>query len=280
VKSMIRFIFSLLSVLALLGLPGQARAGFSLGISPVRWEASGKPGETVRNVVKLRSGAAAKQDVKVTVCDWTLTEDGAPVFDQPGSMAASAAAWVRLEPDALSVYPRQEKMVRVSIAIPSTISPGSYRAALLFEAPGADQKNGEEGAANVFIRGRLALPIYITVGDARPDGEILGIAWHDIPGRGLTLALRVRNGGNAHLRTGGFFSARSQSKSTFEGIVAEVPILPGQTRWVPMEFQEENPPPGAALDLTLHIDLGRGEREFKENVQSIGKGEGTGPKSP
>jgi hypothetical protein len=276
VKRMTWLTFLLLSFLA---LPFSAYAGFSLGISPVRWEAAGKPGETVRNVVKLRSGAAAKQEVKVTVCDWTLTEDGTPVFDKAGSIADSAAAWVRLEPAQLSVYPRQEKMVRVSVEIPSTVSPGSYRAALLFEPPAVDQKGGE-GAANVFIRGRLAFPIYVTVGDARPDGEILATAWHEVPGRGLTLALRVRNGGNAHLRTGGFFSARLQSKSTFEGIVAEVPILPGQTRWVPMEFQGENPPPGAALALTLHIDLGRGEREFKENVHSVEKGEGTGPKSP
>ncbi len=276
---MIIFIFSLLGLLALLALSLQAWAGFSLGISPVRWEAEGKPGETVRNVVKLRSGAGAMQNVQVTVCDWTLTEDGAPVYDKAGSMADSAAAWVRLEPDQLSVYPRQEKMVRVSVAIPSTVPPGSYRAALLFESPDAGQK-GKEGAASVFIRGRLAFPIYVTVGDARPDGEIVESAWHEVPGKGLALALKIRNGGNAHLRTGGFFSCRSRSKSTFEGIVSEVPILPGQTRWVPMEFQGESPPPGADVDLTLHIDLGPGEREFKHNVQSVEKREGTGVKSP
>ncbi|HYA02450.1 MAG TPA: hypothetical protein VEI04_04975 [Syntrophobacteria bacterium] len=272
--------FALLSLLPLVALPVQARAGFSLGISPVRWEAAGKPGETVRNVVKLRSGAGAMQDVKVTVCNWTLTEDGAPVYDEAGSMTDSAVAWIRLEPDAFSVYPRQEKLVRVSVEIPSIVPPGSYRAALLFEPPSPDHKVDVEGTASVFIRGRLAFPIYVTVGDARPDGEILESAWHEITGKGLTLALKIRNGGNAHLRMSGFFSCRSRSKSTFEGIVAEVPILPGQTRWVPMEFQGESPPPGADLDLTLHVDLGRGEREFKHNVQSVEKQEGTGLKSP
>ena len=274
-----RIIASLLvSLLALIALPLQARAGFSLSISPVRWEAAGKPGETVRNVVKLRSGAGAIQNLKVTVCDWTLAEDGAPLYDKAGSMAESAVAWVRLQPDELSVYPRQEKVVRVSVEIPSTVPPGSYRAALLFEPPGAEQK-GVEGAASVFIRGRLAFPIYVTVGDARPDGEIIETAWHEVPGKGLTLALKIRNGGNAHLRMSGFFSGTSQSKSTFEGIVSEVPILPGQTRWVPLEFQGESPPPGADLDLTLHVDLGRGEREFKRSVQSAEKREGTGLKS-
>jgi len=270
---------ALLNLLAFVALPFQAQGGFSLSISPVRWEAAGKPGETVRNVVKLRSGAGAMQNVKVTVCDWTLTEDGAPVYDKAGSMTDSAAAWIRLEPDELSVYPRQEKGVRVSIEIPSAVPPGSYRAALLFEPPGAEQK-GVEGAASVFIRGRLAFPIYVTVGDARPDGEILETAWHEVPGNGLTLAMKIRNGGNAHLRVSGFFSGTSGSKSTFEGIVSEVPILPGQTSWVPMEFQGESPPPGADLDLTIHVDLGRGEREFKVNVRAPIKGEGAGSKSP
>ena len=270
---------ALLNLLAFVALPFQARAGFSLSISPVRWEAAGKPGETVRNVVKLRSGAGAMQHVKVTLGDWTLTEDGAPLYDKAGSMADSAAAWVRLEPDELSVYPRQEKMVRVAIEIPTTVPPGSYRAALLFEPPGAEQK-GVEGAASVFIRGRLAFPIYVTVGDARADGKILETAWHEVPGRGLTLAMKILNGGDAHLRVSGFFSATSRSKPTFEGIVSEVPILPGQTRWVPMEFQGETPPPGADLDLTIHVNLGRGERELKVNVQGLDKGEGAGSKSP
>jgi fimbrial chaperone protein len=270
---------ALLNLLAFVALPFQAEAGFSLGISPVRWEAAGKPGETVRNVVKLRSGAGAMQNVKVTVCDWTLTEDGAPVYDKAGSMADSAASWIRLQPDELSVYPRQEKVVKVSIEIPSAVPPGSYRAALLFEPPGAEQK-GVESAASVFIRGRLAFPIYVTVGDARPDGEIIETAWNEVPGKGLTLAMKIRNGGNAHLRMSGFFSATSRSKSTFEGTVSEVPILPGQIRWVPMEFQGETPPPGADLDLTIHVDLGRGERELKVNVHALDKGEGAGSKSP
>jgi fimbrial chaperone protein len=270
---------ALLNLLAFFALPFQARAGFSLSISPVRWEAAGKPGETMRSVVKLRSGAGAMQNVKVTVCDWTLTEDGAPVYEKAGSSADSAVAWVRLEPYELSVYARQEKTVRVSVEIPSTAAPGSYRAAILFEPPGAEQK-GVEGAASVFIRGRLAFPIYVTVGDARPDGEILETAWHKVPGKEPALALKIRNRGNAHLRMSGFFVGMSQSKSTYEGIVSEVPILPGQTSWVPMEFQGETPPPGADLDLTIHVDLGRGERELKLNAPALDKGEGAGSKSP
>jgi hypothetical protein len=132
----------------------------------------------------------------------------------------------------------------------------------------------------VFIRGRLAFPIYVTVGDAQPDGKILETAWHEVPGKALALAMKISNGGNAHLRVSGFFAATSRSKSTFEGIVSEVPILPGQTRWVPMEFQGETPPQGADLDLTIHVDLGRGERELKVNVQALDKGEGAGSKSP
>ncbi|MCP4665621.1 MAG: hypothetical protein GY849_04565 [Deltaproteobacteria bacterium] len=238
-------------------------AGFSLGISPVRWEAEGKPGKTLRMVVELRGGAGTIQKVDVSAGDWTLRDNGAPVFGKPGSMPQSAASWVRFHPDALSLYPRQKKSVRVSIRIPEGTPSGSYRTALLFQPPDMDLK-GKAGAASVFIRGRLALPIYVTVGDVQPDGQILETAWRGTrKGKGSAPALKIHNRGKAHLRLHGIFEARSRSGKRFEGIIPSLPLLPDQTRWIPLEFQGGSPAPNAYLDLTLYVDLGKGERKVK-----------------
>jgi len=245
--------------------------GFSLGISPVRWEAAGKPGKTLRKVVVLTGGAGAIQKVKVGVGDWTLSEDGAPIFGKSGTMPESAASWIRYHPAELNVYPRQRKIVRLSIRIPDATPSGCYRVALFFEPPQSDEE-GRKGATSVFLRGRLALLIYVTVGDARPEGEILDTAWRVIiKGRKPVPALKVHNRGNAHLRMNGIFAARTLSGKKFEGIIPALPILPGQTRWIPLEFQGEAPPPNSDLDLTLHVDLGDGER--KVGVKIPGKSE-------
>ncbi len=245
----------------------KVHSGFSLGISPVRWEAEGKPGETLRNVVTLTSGTRAIQKVSVGVGDWTLSDDGAPVFADAGRMPDSAASWIRFRPKEFSVYPRQKQTVRISIQVPNETPSGSYRVALFFEPPKEADQKGKSGAATVFIRGRLALPIYVTVGDARPEGKILDVAWKTLKGKSPLPALKVQNTGNAHLRMNGFFSARGVSGTRFEGIVAGLPLLPGQIRWIPLEFRGEMPPEGSDLDLTLRVDLGQGEQKVSMRVQ-------------
>lgn len=260
------FTFSIWAFLIVFSVASQVHSGFSLGISPIHWEAVGQPGDTVRNVVTLTSGARAIQEVSVSVGDWTLNEDGAPVFAHPETMSDSAASWIRFQPKEFSVYPRQRKTVKISILIPDEMPSGSYRAALFFEPPGADQE-GKSGAATVFIRGRLALPIYVTVGDARPEGKILEAKWKTLKGRGHTPTLKVENRGNAHLRMNGFFSASTLSGNRFDGIIPGLPILPGHTRWIPLEFRGKEPTSDSDLDLMLNVDLGDGERKFNIKVR-------------
>lgn len=234
-------------------------AGFSLSISPIRWEAKGNAGKTLRQVITLTSGANTVQKVSVSVGDWTLTEGGAPVFFDPGTMPDSAVAWLRLDSQEFTVYPRQKKTFKISIHIPDGALHGSYRAAVLFEQPQPEKTEEEEGT-NVFLRGRLALPIYVTVGDAKPNGKILGASWKSVAeGRDPVVALGIRNEGNAHLRMNGIFSATSPTDDKFEGIIPGVPVLPGEERWIPLEFRGEGPPIFSELELSLLTDLGNGE---------------------
>jgi fimbrial chaperone protein len=268
VKRSIGLFILLFPSLIILSFTSKAHSGFSLGISPVRWEAEGKPGDTLRNVVTLTSGTRAIQKVDISAVYWTLNEAGAPVFDGPATIPNSAASWVRFHPQEVTVYPRQRKTVRISIRIPEETPSGSYLVALFFQPPEAKQE-GESGSASVFIRGRLALPIYVRVGNARPDGKILEAAWKTLDGKGQLPALKIHNQGNAHLRMNGFFSARSSTSMKFEGIVPGLPLLPGQIRWIPLEFQGEKPPPGSELELTLHVDLGAGERKVSMKVLQV-----------
>ncbi len=244
----------------------QGHCGFSLGLSPVRWEAKGKPGKTLRKVIELRCGSRAIQKVKVSKGDWTLNKEGSPVFGKPESMTNSAASWIRFQPETLSIYPRQNKTVRISIKIPENIPAGSYRTALFFEPPDPDKKT-KNNAAQVFVRGRLALPIYVTVGDARPSGKILETAWKTMNGKGPVPSLKIQNQGNAHLRMNGIFAAKQLlSGKKFEGIIPALPLLPGQTRWIPLQIQGKTPPTNSDLDLTLQVDLGDGEHEVSVKV--------------
>lgn len=238
--------------------------GLDLGISPVRWETRGKPGKTLRQVVVLTGGGAAIQNIKIRVGDWTLSDDGAPVYGEAGRvMDESALSWVRVDPGQLSIYPRQRKTVRISMHIPDKTASAGYRAAVFFE-PEQESGGKTKGAtASVFVTGRMALPIYVTVGDARPRGEILEASWRADHGAVPTPALRVHNRGNAHLRMNGIFSASTFSEKRLEGIIPAVPVLPGRTRWIPLTFRGQSPTPFSDVHLKLLVDLGDGETEVR-----------------
>jgi fimbrial chaperone protein len=200
-----------------------------------------------------------------------LTEGGAPVFADPGTMPNSATAWLRLDSQEFTVYPRQKKTFKISIDIPDGVLEGSYRAAVFFEQPQPEETAKEEGTS-VFLRGRLALPIYVTVGDAKPNGKILGASWKSLAeGRDPVVALQIRNEGTAHLRMNGIFSAVSLTDNKFEGIIPGVPILPGEERWIPLEFRGGTPPIFSELELSLLTDLGNGEIKYGTKVHGSGK---------
>ena len=138
-KRSIRLFILLFPCLMILSFTPKVYSGFSLGISPVRWEAEGKPGDTLRNVVTLTSGTRTSQKVDISAGYWTLIEAGAPVFESHGTMPNSAASWVRCHPQEDTEYPRQRKTVRISIQIPDETPSGSYLVALFFQPPEAEQ---------------------------------------------------------------------------------------------------------------------------------------------
>jgi hypothetical protein len=249
-----------------LWLTAPAWAGFSLEMSPARFELKADPGKTVRAVVKLRTKGRGSQKIEVTKGHFGLTEDGGPQFDSPKDAARSAAAWINFNQTEFSILPMQEKLLRLEITVPSQTPAGGYRAAVYLTPPSGEEKT-KAGGANVFLQGRLALLIYVTVGGARPDGQIKAWEWRRIPpGKEDSLACQVGNQGNAHLRLAGVVQVEDDRGEKYDAIVPGVPVLPGQRAWTALEFKGKTPSPGSPVTITGAIDLGRGEERIHAQV--------------
>jgi P pilus assembly chaperone PapD len=247
-------------------LPGLAWAGFSVEMTPARLELKADAGKTIRAAIKLHTRGRGSQKVEVTKGYFGLDDVGAPLFDTPKDAPQSAAAWITINPTGFNINPNQERIVRMEITVPPQTPPGGYRAALYIAPPAAEAKS-KEGGATVFLQGRLALLIYVTVGGARPDGQIKTWSWHRIPpGQEDSLALQVANQGNAHLRLAGVVQVVDPQGQKYDAIVPGVPVLPGQLVWVPLDFPEKAPPPGSAVTIEGAIDLGRGEQRINAQV--------------
>jgi len=256
----------ILAGLLVLCLSSGAQAGLSIEMSPARMEIQANPGKTVRAVVKLRTRGRATQKVEVTKGFFGLTDDCTPVFDPPKDAPQSAAAWISLSNTSFSINPNQEKLLRLEISVPAQAQTGGYRAAIFFTPPQPDTKTKKQGAT-LFLQGRLALLIYVTVGEAKPDGEIKAWEWRRLqPGKPDKIAFQVTNRGTAHLRLAGVAQVSDNQGKKYEAMVAGLPVLPGRTAWIPLEFQESGPVPGSPVSINAAIDLGQGEKRIYAQV--------------
>jgi hypothetical protein len=79
----------------------------------------------------------------------------------------------------------------------------------------------------------------------------------------LTPVATVHNGGNAHARTAGYIDARDADGKRLEFAVAALPVLPGQTRRIPLRRTLENGEAeeklAAPLDVSGTIEWQTGE---------------------
>jgi P pilus assembly chaperone PapD len=253
-------------VVAGLLLPGPAWAGFSVEMTPARLELKADSGKTLRAAIKLRTRGRGSQKVEISKGHFGLDDQGVPLFDTPQDASQSAAAWITLNQTSFTMNPNQERLLRLEVTVPPQTPPGGYRAALYVTPPAGDTKT-KEGGAMVFLQGRLALLIYVTVGGAKPDGQIKAWEWRRIPpGKEDSLALQVTNQGSAHLRLAGVVQVVDAQGEKYDAVVPGLPVLPRQSQWVPLDFPEKAPPPGSAVTINGSVDLGQGEKRINAQV--------------
>jgi P pilus assembly chaperone PapD len=205
---------------------GVAAQGFAAVVSPPRFELSAKPGERLREVVEITNASAMPANYKMRTADWTLGSDASVSFSDalaPGS----CRPWVAIERRDIAVPGGGRYRYRFEVEPPSDAPPGECRFALMIE--GEEQLVRAPSGLSVPVSGRIGVIVYVRVGSAAPDLEIVGSSVEEVDAKRLPV-LRVRNTGNAHGRLGGFLSGVDAKGRSLEFTPSTLPILPGETR--------------------------------------------------
>ena len=204
--------------------------GFSAVISPPRFEVAAEAGKTLRQVIEITHVSGQKGNYRVYTNDWSLAPDGNAVFSEELG-PNSCRPWVALERRELSLAANGKIRFRFEISPPVNTPATECRFAIMIE--GLEQVIKTEGALSFPVSGRVGVIVYATVGDVRPVLEIshAGTGLHE----GIFVPqLQVRNTGNAHGRLGGFVTAVDAQGRKIDFVPEALPILPGQTRVVPL----------------------------------------------
>ncbi len=229
--------------------------GFAALISPPRFELKAKPGERVREVMEVTNGAQLPATYVFRTADWTLTEQGQiSIFDelQPNS----CRPWVAIERSKATLPGGGRLRYRFEVTPPADAPVGECRFALLVEGDEPAVASGE--GFRLPVKGRIAIVVYLAVGDASPRLEVVKSGFTQVDGRRVP-AVFVRNSGNAHGRISGFLSGTDGSGRSLDFTPSSFPILPGETRAVAL-IASDNRDAQANVQLPVTI---RGTLEWE-----------------
>lgn len=214
----------------LAGTPPATAAEFALAVSPPRFVLELKPGELSRQVLEITNASPEATPLTTKTADWSLAPDNSVTFLdelQPGS----CRPWVALQQRELTAAGGRPTRFRFEVNPPADTPAGECRFAIMLE--GQEQFSRAQGGPPVPFSARLAIVVYVAVGGAAPDLAVAGSEVRTLNGK-PTPVLLVRNTGNAHGRLSGFLSGADGSGKTLEFTPSSLPILPGETRAVPL----------------------------------------------
>ena len=208
-------------------LSSQAFAqNFAAVVSPPRFELSVKAGERVREVVEISNAGPQSATYHVRTGDWTLGADASVTFSDALG-AGSCRPWVAIERRDIVVPGGGRYRYRFEVQPPTGTPPGECRFALLIE--GDEESLRTQSGLTVPVSGRIGVIVYVVVGAAAPDLQIVGTSVGEVSGHRMPI-LSIRNTGNAHGRVTGFLSGVDAKGQSLDFSPSTLPILPGETR--------------------------------------------------
>lgn len=121
-------------------------------LTPMKIEKELKPGETITDVLVVdNSGATDIKRYEVKVVDWTIDEKGDLKYFDPGIMPGSISKDVVCSPMQFKLGPGERKLVRYTLTVPSSATPGEHTLGVQVLEVVIPPKDPETGKINVGV---------------------------------------------------------------------------------------------------------------------------------
>ncbi|MDP9014781.1 MAG: hypothetical protein M3O41_19390 [Pseudomonadota bacterium] len=249
---------ALSAVLGVLLCAAAHAQGFAAQVSPPRFELAARPGKTVRSVIEVSNRSTTPGRYLIHTADWILSPDFTVNFHddlQPGS----CRPWVAIERPEVVVPANGILRYRFEVSVPADAVATECRFAVMIE--GADPSVAKSNGVNLPVTGRIGVIVYLNVGDAAPQLELLGPKIATLNGQRIP-TLRMHNAGEAHGRVSGFLTGTDANGVKYDFTPSDFPILPHEEREVfltPSTATDEHPT--LAFPVTVKGTLEWGEHK-------------------
>lgn len=254
-----RLAFAALAAFATLASStGSLAQGFAALISPPRFEIAAQPGKQLREVIEITNASGQPAKFKLRTAEWTLAPDGAVQF-QDALKPGSCRPWVAIERRDITVSPGGKYRYRFEVTPPADAAGTECRFAILVE--GDETAVPMAGGPSLPISGRLGVIVYVTLAGAKPQLDVVGAKVDKVEQAQMPVIL-VKNTGTAHGRLTGFLSGTDAAGRKLEFAPSTLPILPGETRAIPLAVHRERDDGPIAISYPITI---RGKLEWGDN---------------
>ena len=256
-KSIVRGKTALAAVFAVVffGLAVSGPGQVYFGISPLRVEHEGNPGDNITDIFYVRNSASEPIRLKVYSENWRLQEDGVPVFIGSQPVPYACREWIKANPQDFRLMPNEVKSVRYTIAIPPDALPAGYHASVSFES--VPDLSPEKKVSRMIITGKIAAAVYVKVGKVEPVAQVLDLKFSKDNSVSCAV-LVIKNPGKTHFRTqGGVEIYDASGRKKFQAEIPNEVVLPESQREVKCPFQGMLPP--GAYRAVCRLDSGRTE---------------------
>lgn len=234
-RKVLTFIVAFGLTLALFGAntPVNAQDKLSLSISPVLFNLTANPGDTVTNTAKITNVTTDKpQAIVMEIEPFTGTETGDAVVSDSGDPAYSLKDWVKFSPSSFTIPPGQAQTVSYTIKIPTSAEPGGRYGSILASTPETKLNNGT-GVSTVQKIGSLVL--LQVAGPVNYQANVKSFA----PTKNLferspiTFTMRLHNDSTVHIQPKGFITIADMfGRKVTDVVVPAKIILPKEDRVV------------------------------------------------
>lgn len=244
--------------------PGAGQIYF--GITPIRVEHDSRPGESFTDIIYVRNNAEGPIRIRVYVENWFLREDGTPEFIGNKLADFSCKEWIQVNPQDFRLNANEMKMIRYTVSIPENTPMAGYHAAVSFENVPINRT--DRTSSQMMFTGKIAAAIYVKVGDAAPDVEILDMKFHKEKEQS-GIQLMVKNISQTHFRTKGRIILRDdQGEDQHEIEIPNVVTLPLMQRVIFCGFKDKIP--DGTYSAFCRLDIGRKELfGFEKKIEIV-----------
>lgn len=215
------------------------------------WLSAGQPTSTFT----VSNEAPTAVQFTLTDGDWDRTEDGSNRFYPAGSTPTSCERGLTVFPRILRLPAGTSQGVRVSINPDSLPARACW--SIIFVESGAGE--GSQGNASIRYVTRIGVKVYYTPPQTVTQAEVVDFvqATKAAPADSDAVDLTVRNTGTRQVNVHGSVELRRADNFVVQRVLVDgVPVLPGATRTIHVNFPKTLP--GAYVALAV-FDFGGSE---------------------